>query len=166
MVVHEMIEVVSRNGNFLINVGPMADGTIPPGQVRRLKAMGEWLKINGESIYGTRYWSESEQKEDHLAFTTKGKLLYAIKLEEPSQPFAINNTKGWQEGSVRGVRLVGSKAVVDWTLTEEGLRVVPPTDLGESMFAWAYEIVTDRDQHTPTGVWSTNSPFRREQEQR
>jgi alpha-L-fucosidase len=159
MVVHEMIEVVSRNGNFLINVGPMADGTIPPGQVRRLKAMGEWLKINGEAIYKTRYWSESDQEEDHLSFTTKGKLLYAIKLEAPSQPFTINNTKGWQKGSVQGVRLIGSDAIVAWTLTENGLHIEPPADLGESMFAWAYEITTDKDQHTPTGVWSTNSLF-------
>lgn len=160
MVVHEMIEVVSRNGNFLINVGPMADGTIPPGQVRRLKAMGEWLKINGEAIYETRYWSESDQKEDHLAFTTKGKLLYAIKLKESSKPFTITNTQGWQEGSVQGVRLLGSGAAVNWTLTEEGLHIVPPAELGKSMFAWAYEIVTDEEQHTPTGVWNTNSLFR------
>ena len=161
-VVHEMIEVVSRNGNFLINVGPMADGTIPPGQVRRLKAMGKWLEINGEAIYKTRYWSESDQKEDHLSFTTKGKLLYAIKLEEPSQPFTISNTGGWQESSVQGVRLIGSDAAVDWTLTEEGLHIVPPAELGKSMFAWAYEIVTNKEQHTPTGVWNTNSLFRPE----
>jgi len=121
--------------------------------------MGEWLKINGEAIYETRYWSESDQKEDHLAFTTKGKLFYAIKLEEPSNPFTITNTRGWQEGSVQGVRLIGSGAVVDWTLTEEGLHIVPPADLGKSMFAWVYEITTDSEQHTPTGIWNTNSLF-------
>ncbi|MGB2266932.1 MAG: alpha-L-fucosidase, partial [Akkermansiaceae bacterium] len=60
-VLHEMIEVISRNGNFLINIGPRADGTIPEPQVERLRAMGDWLAINGEAIYGSRYWKVSEQ---------------------------------------------------------------------------------------------------------
>ena len=85
-VVHEMVEIVSRNGNFLINIGPRADGTIPEWQVERLRAMGNWLKLNGDSIYGTRYWKEYAQENEHLAFTTKGKTLYAIKLAKPICP--------------------------------------------------------------------------------
>ena len=46
-VIHEMVEVISRNGNFLINIGPKSDGTLVPEQVERLNAMGDWLKING-----------------------------------------------------------------------------------------------------------------------
>jgi alpha-L-fucosidase len=160
MVVHEMIEIVSRNGNFLINVGPMADGTIPPGQVRRLRAMGDWLKINGEAINGTRYWTTTEQTNDHLVFTTKGKTLYAMKLEEPSARFAIEATKGWKDGAIKSVRLFGSDAKVEWTLGEEGLEIVPPADLGNSMFAWAFEIVTDRELHKPSGISKLNELFR------
>ena len=163
MVVHEMLEVISRNGNFLINIGPMADGTIPPGQVRRLRAMGDWLRINGEAIYGTRYWKTSDQPEDHLVFTTKGKTLYAIKLEDPDTGFTIGGTRGWSKGSVLSVRLLGSDAAVDWAMTDEGLQIVPPAELGESMFAWAFEIVTHSEQHSPTGVWDTNSLFRPEE---
>ena len=55
-VIHEMVEVISRYGNFLINIGPKADGTIVQEQEERLRAMGRWLKINGAAIYGTRYW--------------------------------------------------------------------------------------------------------------
>lgn len=162
MVVHEMVEVISRNGNFLISIGPMADGTIPPGQVKRLRAMGNWLKVNGEAIYGTRYWSQSGQEKDHLAFTTKGKTLYAIKLENPANRFTIDATSDWPDGAVKSVRLIGSDASVEWSLTDAGLQIVPPGDLGESVFAWSYEIITDREQHTPTGVWSSNSLFRPE----
>jgi alpha-L-fucosidase len=151
-VIHEMVEIISRNGNFLINIGPRADGTIPAWQVERLRAMGSWLKVNGEAIYGTRYWKVNQQENAHLAFTTKGKTLYAIALEKPGGPFTIEATKGWNEGTVRSVRLIGSGATVTWELTPQGLQITPPTDLGESMYAWAFEIVTDREQHTPEAI--------------
>ena len=147
-VIHEMIEVVSRNGNFLINIGPRADGTIPEWQVERLRAMGDWLKINGAAIYGSRYWHTTSQKNGHLAFTTNGKKLYAICLEKP-QPFTIEATKGWTAADVESVRLLGSNGKVEWAIDENGLRITPPADLGASQHAWAFEILTDKEQHTP-----------------
>jgi alpha-L-fucosidase len=145
-VIHEMVEVVSRNGNFLINIGPKADGTIPAWQVERLRAMGDWLKINGEAIYGTRYWKVCAQNNEHLAFTTKGKTLYAIKLARPSAPFTIEATQGWGAGQVKSVLLLGSEASVAWSMTAGGLRITPPGDLGASMFAWSFAVITDEAQ--------------------
>jgi alpha-L-fucosidase len=84
-VIHEMVEIISRNGNFLINIGPRADGTIPGWQVERLRAMGDWLKINGDAIYGSRYWKLDKQADDHLSFTIQGKKLYAIKRVPPDR---------------------------------------------------------------------------------
>ena len=147
-VIHEMIEVVSRNGNFLINIGPRADGTIPEWQVERLRAMGDWLKINGAAIYGSRYWHTTSQKNGHLAFTTNGKKLYAICLEKPA-PFTIEATKGWTAADVESVRLLGSEGKVEWAIDENGLRITPPADLGASQHAWAFEILTTKNQHTP-----------------
>ncbi|MGD9418691.1 MAG: alpha-L-fucosidase [Verrucomicrobiota bacterium JB025] len=151
-VIHEMIEVISRNGNFLINIGPRADGTIPEPQVERLHAMGAWLKINQAAIYGSRYWKHSDQPADHLAFTTNGNNLYAIKLEKPASPFTITGTKGWKDGQVKAVSLLGSDAAVSWSLTPAGLKITPPADLGDSQYAWTFEIVTDRAQHTPNVI--------------
>jgi alpha-L-fucosidase len=56
----DFIDGVSKNGNLLLNVGPMADGTIPAPQAARLKAFGAWLRANGEAIYGARPWTQAE----------------------------------------------------------------------------------------------------------
>ena len=159
-VIHEMIEVVSRNGNFLINIGPRADGTIPEWQVERLRAMGDWLKINGAAIYGSRYWHTTGQPEAHLAFTTNGKKLYAISLQPP-QPFTIEATKGWTAADVESVRLLGSNGKVEWQIDENGLRITPPADLGASKHAWAFEILTTENQHTPADLGNALQEKRR-----
>jgi len=151
-VIHEMIEVISRNGNFLVNIGPMADGTIPPQQVERLHAMGGWLKVNGNAIYGSRYWKVDTQKNEHLCFTTNGKKLYAIKLSKPSSPFTITATAGWSADQVKSVKLLGSDATVSWKITPGGLQITPPSNLGKSMFAWSFEIVTSEKQHHPNAI--------------
>ncbi len=151
-VMHEMIEVISRNGNFLINIGPKADGSLVPEQVERLKAMGEWLKINGDAIYGSRYWKVNDQENEHLSFTTKGKKLYAIKRAEPTAPFVIEATQGWNKKQIKSVRLLGTDAKVEWEMTTDGLRIAPPKDLGNSKYAWSFEIVTTEEQHHPNAV--------------
>lgn len=151
-VIHEMVEVISRNGNFLVNIGPKPDGTIPEPQMERLMAMKNWLKINGEAIYGSRYWKESEQRDEHLAFTTNGKKLYAIKLEKPDAPFVITGTAGWNAQKVTSVRLLGSSADVGSQMTPQGLKITPPVDLGQSDHAWSFEIETDQNQHKPNVI--------------
>jgi len=52
-VIHRMVEIVSKGGNYLLNIGPMADGTIPAASVATLRGVGEWMQKNSESIYGT-----------------------------------------------------------------------------------------------------------------
>lgn len=151
-VIHEMIEVVSRNGNFLINIGPRADGTIPEPQVERLHAMGDWLRINADAIYGSLYWKVSEQKDEHLVFTTHGKKLYAIRLHKPEAPFTITGTAGWSADQVEDVRLLGSDAEVAWEMTTRGARITPPADLGSSQYAWSFEVATTEEQHHPNVI--------------
>jgi alpha-L-fucosidase len=151
-VIHELVEVVSRNGNFLINIGPRADGTIPEWQVEKLRAMGRWLKTNADAIDGSRYWKTSEQTNEHLAFTTNGNTLFAIKMSIPSEPFVIEATKGWTPKDVHSVRLLGSGAPVNWRVTDAGLEINPPKDLGTSEHAWTFAIETDQPQHHPNVI--------------
>ena len=147
-----MVEVISRNGNFLINIGPKEDGTIPEPQVERLQAMGDWLKINADAIYGSRYWKVFEQKDEHLAFTTNGSKLYAIKMKQPDASFTIAPTAGWTKTNVKSVKLLGSAAEVKWEITPQGLAITPPADLGNSQYAWAFEIVTNQQLHVPNVI--------------
>jgi len=114
--------------------------------------MGDWLKINAAAIYGSRYWKVYEQADEHLAFTTNGNNLYAIKLTKPSASFTITPTAGWTDANVKSVSLLGSSAEVKWEVTPEGLAITPPADLGNSQYAWSFEIVTDQQQHVPNVI--------------
>lgn len=81
-----LVDVVSKNGNLLLDVGPEDDGTIPPVQMERLKALGAWLEQNGEAIYDTVPWERAVGKTtegDNLRFTRKGSDLYATILGTP-----------------------------------------------------------------------------------
>ena len=71
--IHMFVDIVSKNGNLLLNVGPMADGTIPANQAERLRALGRWLDVNGEAVFDTRPWQRAEGKTSQgldLRFTS------------------------------------------------------------------------------------------------
>ncbi|MEK6479564.1 alpha-L-fucosidase [Catalinimonas sp. 4WD22] len=84
--VDSFVDIVSKNGNLLLNVGPKADGTIPEGQRVRLEGLGEWLETNGEAIFGSRPWTQAEAtttEGGRVRFTQKEDAIYMIILDEP-----------------------------------------------------------------------------------
>ena len=85
--IHSFADIVSKNGNLLLNVGPRGeDAAIPEPQRRRLAWLGAWLRTNGAAVYGTRPWSRAEgttREGPDVRFTTKGGAVYAIVLGTP-----------------------------------------------------------------------------------
>jgi len=79
--IQKLVDIASKGGNFLLNVGPTAEGLFPQESIDRLKAIGDWMRVNGESIYGTTA-SQFEQLEWGRS-TTKDNLLYLHVFDWP-----------------------------------------------------------------------------------
>ncbi len=131
--IHLFVDVVSKNGNLLLNVGPMADGTIPENQRLRLESLGAWLDVNGEAIFGTRPWVKAESKASdglEVRFTKQGGAVYATLLGTPtSREVGID---GLRANLNTTVQLLGSAEVLHWTQDGDRLTVTLPDHLAES----------------------------------
>lgn len=144
-VITNLIDIVSKNGNLLLNIGPRSDGTITDAETNVLLGTGKWLAVNGEAIYGTRPWkmygegpTESANGEfntqkpftaQDIRFTTKGNVLYAITLELPASKEAITISalsSASNNGIITKVELVGSIEKIRWSQKNDALIIQAP----------------------------------------
>jgi len=165
-VVHQLIDIVSKNGNLLLNIGPRSDGTIPDEVQRVLLDVGAWLTVNGEAVYGTRPWriygegptkvaagsfhdtDTPTYKPEDFRFTTKGEVLYAIGLAWPTNGEAVIHSLTQTVGSerVRSVALLGSDTKLQFNQRADGLHVQLPAQ-APAKYAYAIAVTFDHPVH-------------------
>jgi alpha-L-fucosidase len=159
-VVQQLVDIVSKNGNLLVNFGPRSDGTIPDEVQSLLREVGAWLKVNGEGIYGTRPWKMFGEgptnvvegsfhdtdvqpfTERDFRFTTKTGVLYAFELAWPASGETIIHSlhSGQLDGKrISEVSLLGSSAPVTFESQPDGLHIrVPAAQPGK--YAYGFKI--------------------------
>lgn len=137
-----IINIASKGGNYLLNIGPDGNGNVPKASANILREVGDWLKINGEAIYGTKRWSVINEgdKETNLGgtghraakgfnhsftkndfwFTTKNNTIYAISLMPSSDSILIKSLNKKTE-SIKDVSILGGCKIKNWLQTEKGL---------------------------------------------
>jgi alpha-L-fucosidase len=156
-VITNLIDIVSKNGNLLLNIGPRSDGTITDEETTVLLQTGKWLEMNGEAIYGSRPWilfgegptesasgSFADQKKpftaEDIRFTTKPGLLYLITLGLPKSNIKVKSLGGQENhGSIDHIVLVGSTERVIWKQGADDLTIAPSIKY-PSDFAVVYKL--------------------------
>ncbi|WP_212694401.1 alpha-L-fucosidase [Vallitalea pronyensis] len=151
-IICDLVDVVSKNGSFLLNIGPKADGTIPDKEVAILKEIGKWLHLNGEGIYHSTYWKKygegpTKTVEGHFTdtlrepytsedfrFTFKDGVLYAFALTWPEDGCVRIKTLARNSshycGTIKDVEVLGAPDGCQFQLCSDYLSV------------WAKGIVT------------------------
>ena len=144
-IITNLIDIVSKNGNLLLNIGPRSDGTITDEETNVLLGTGKWLAVNGEAIYGTRPWkiygegpTESASGEfktqkpftaEDIRFTTKSDTLYAITLSLPAPKESViirSVSLKSNNGTIANVELTGSNEKLNWSQKKDALIIKAP----------------------------------------
>jgi alpha-L-fucosidase len=132
-IVSRLVEIVSKGGNYLLNVGPTPEGLIPQPCIDRLAEVGGWMDVNGEAIYGTSPWRVFHEKEassgSDIRFTAKGNSVYVFC---PSGQAGDLTIKALGKESLTGqqivsVNMLGCVEIIKWSQTAGGLTLTIPS---------------------------------------
>ncbi|MEM6641412.1 MAG: alpha-L-fucosidase [Bacteroidota bacterium] len=154
--VADLVDIVSKNGCLLLNIGPRKDGIIPDDQKETLLEIGKWLEVNGEAIYGSKYYevygegptktktghlSEGKNKgftEEDIRFTTNDELLYATVLVPPTSDIRISYLTSSQL-EIKSIELLGFEGKIEFQQSENGTLIQLPEGV-DLDYAWVFKI--------------------------
>lgn len=128
--IYLLVDIVSKNGNLLLDVGPEADGTIPAVQMSRLQALGAWLRQNGEAIYATRPWTRPDGETADgipVRFTQANASLYVTLMGEPKASSITIKNIAPKPGSQ--IYMLGESDPLHWTQHNEDVEITLPGKL-------------------------------------
>jgi alpha-L-fucosidase len=144
VLVHNLIDVTAKGGNYLLNVGPTAEGLIPEPSVVRLEEIGLWLRTNGEAIYKTEKFENNYKQGKNIRFTKKKgeNTVYVISLTKPKKVLAVDNILPKEDSKIY---LLGQEKELEWTYNEnKGLKIKIPAKVLNSWktdtYAWTFKI--------------------------
>jgi alpha-L-fucosidase len=131
--IHLLVEIVCKGGNLLLDIGPDAEGRFPTETLARLREVGDWMKFNGEAIYGTR--PVAPYREGQVCLTRKDDAVYLIYLAKNAQ------TKPPREVVVSGIHpaegaevtLLGKNIPLEWKKTDTGVSVSIPDKISNRL---------------------------------
>jgi alpha-L-fucosidase len=159
-IIADLVDIVSKNGCLLLNVGPKPDGTIPEPEQEILREIGAWLRVNGEAVYGTRPWQKYGEGPTQVSdgaftdtrrqpftgqdfrFTTCEDVIYATALGWPGQEAVIHSlghTDGLPGPTIRAVSMLGSPETLAWRQEPDGLHISTPARR-PCQHAWVFKI--------------------------
>jgi alpha-L-fucosidase len=141
-IVVELVSIVANNGNYLLNIGPKADGTIPEAQRRNLLDAGEWIKSHGDGIFGTQYWRVT-QHSGQFRYATKPNAFFIHHIGQPGQVVTVTDPVPWMEGDV--VTIVGGSmdgTTLNASKNQDGNFVINLSDelIGSDKYVWTFKI--------------------------
>jgi alpha-L-fucosidase len=110
--IDNLVDIAAKGGNFLLNVGPTAEGLIPEPSVERLQEMGAWLRVNGEAIYGSELLPHYAQGDSIRYTSTGGDFVYAVALEWPGSVMTLEHVEP-EAGSE--IYLLGYEEPLEWS---------------------------------------------------
>jgi len=145
-VVTSLVDIVSKNGNFLLDIGPTADGSVPAAQQRSLREAGRWIRDHAEAVFNTTYWHVAPDEGAAVRFTRTADAFYIATLGRPGALLALRSPVPYVEGD--RVTVVGGKkagAVVPSRLLPDGrLQLNITRDVREGdLYVWVFKISYD-----------------------
>ncbi|KAJ5704272.1 hypothetical protein N7493_011410 [Penicillium malachiteum] len=143
-IVTKLVDIVSKNGNFLLDVGPTANGTIIDVEQKHLREAGKWIKTHEEAIFNTTYWFVTPEEGEEIRFTLSQDAFYIHTLSRPNSTIALSSPIPWIEGdqvTVVGGRMHGAAvpSYRSYNGSEVNLSVSEAVAAADE-YAWVFKI--------------------------